>query len=66
MNVQLLHAGDWFLYRGEPVKVLSATPNRHDRTVIVTYRFAGVHGRIRQARFLDTDSVTVADEEVDE
>jgi hypothetical protein len=61
MNVAQLRPGDWFLYRGEAVRVLNATANRHDRTVLVTYRFAGVHGRIRQARFPDGDHVTATD-----
>jgi len=65
VNVQQLRRDDWFLYRGEPVKVLSAIHNRHDRTMHVTYRFAGVHGRVRSARFLDTDDVIVADPDED-
>jgi len=66
MNVSQLRRGDWFLYRGDPVTVLSATPNRHDRTVTVTYRFAqAAGGRIRTARFLDTDDVIVAYPEED-
>ena len=65
MNVRQLKVGDTFLDRGQPAVVLSAIANKWDRTVLVTYRYAH-NGRIRQARFPDTENVVMAyDEEAD-